>query len=412
MRTVMVFVLGIMLSLVTVCGATTYVVQPDGFGNFATIQAAVTAVLAGDIIELADGTFTGDGNRDIDFGGKDVTVRSQSGDHTTCVIDCGGSETDPHRGFTFQTAETTASLIENLAIINGHMCDTSPPHFGGGGLRIIGSSPTVRGCRIESCTFTGGTPVGMGISIVNDASPIIEDCLILSCSGANSYGGGIGIYSASPTIRDCSITGNTGGSVGGGIYIQDAHGATIERCSFISNSAIKGGGIRLASITLTDCLIVLNTATAGGHGGGVLMSSGGLLNCTVAYNQGAGCGSGIFVKYGTPSITNCLVAFNEDGPGIGAYREEDFPTMTCCDVYGHTDGNYDGVNLPDQTGVGGNISADPLFCEEPDDVYAVDAASPCLAANNGCGVLMGVNGQGCGSPVESTTWGVIKAMYR
>ncbi len=369
-------------------------------------------MVAGDIIELADGTFTGDGNRDIDFAGKDVTVRSQSGDPTTCVIDCGGSETDPHRGFIFQTAETTASLIEDLTITNGHMRDTSPTKYGGGGIRIIGSSPTIRGCRIENCTFSSGTPCGMGINIVYEASPIIEDCIITSCSGASSYGGGIGIFQASPTIRDCSITGNTGGSVGGGMYLQSAYGATIERCSFISNSANFGGGVRVTSVVLTDCLIVLNTALPGGHGGGVLASGGGLLNCTVAYNQGAGNGSGIFVKYGTPSITNCLVAFNENGPGIEAYRVEDFPTITCCDVYGHTDGNYDCVNLPDQTGVGGNISVDPLFCEEPHDVYFVDAASPCLAANNDCGVLMGVNGEGCDSPVKNTTWGVLKAMYR
>ncbi|MCK4414565.1 MAG: hypothetical protein KAY32_13585 [Candidatus Eisenbacteria sp.] len=46
-------------------GAETYLVLPDGTGDFPTIQAAIDAALDGDEILLADGTFTGDGNRDL-----------------------------------------------------------------------------------------------------------------------------------------------------------------------------------------------------------------------------------------------------------------------------------------------------------------------------------------------------------
>ena len=35
--------------------ATTYVIEPDGSGDFPTIQAAINASSDGDIIELADG---------------------------------------------------------------------------------------------------------------------------------------------------------------------------------------------------------------------------------------------------------------------------------------------------------------------------------------------------------------------
>ena len=74
--------------LVSSASAATYVVQPDGTGDFPTIQAAINAVVDTDIIELADGTFTGDGNRDLDYLGKAITIRSQSGDPSVCVIDC------------------------------------------------------------------------------------------------------------------------------------------------------------------------------------------------------------------------------------------------------------------------------------------------------------------------------------
>ncbi|MDM7914586.1 MAG: hypothetical protein QUU85_04875 [Candidatus Eisenbacteria bacterium] len=68
--------------------AATYVVDPYGTGDYPTIQAAVNGSASGDVIELTDGTFTGPGNRDIRFNGKDLTVRSQSGDPTRTVIDC------------------------------------------------------------------------------------------------------------------------------------------------------------------------------------------------------------------------------------------------------------------------------------------------------------------------------------
>ena len=36
--------------------ATTYIVRPDGTGDFPTIQTAIDAAIDGDIIELTDGT--------------------------------------------------------------------------------------------------------------------------------------------------------------------------------------------------------------------------------------------------------------------------------------------------------------------------------------------------------------------
>ncbi|MGD9142176.1 MAG: hypothetical protein PVJ42_11605, partial [bacterium] len=77
----------------------THTVNPEGTGDYATIQAAVTAASPGDTVRLSMGTFTGTGNRDVDFLGKAVTVRSQYGIPQYTIIDCEGSEADPHRGF-------------------------------------------------------------------------------------------------------------------------------------------------------------------------------------------------------------------------------------------------------------------------------------------------------------------------
>ena len=99
--------------------AATYIVRPDGTGDFPKIQEAIAAAAPGDTILLVDGTFTGDGNRDLDYLGKAITVQSQSGDPESCVIDCEGTWERPHRGFGFHSGETAASVLRGVAIANG-----------------------------------------------------------------------------------------------------------------------------------------------------------------------------------------------------------------------------------------------------------------------------------------------------
>jgi hypothetical protein len=79
-------------------GATTL----DVPGSYATIAAAVAAASDGDVIELADATYTGTGNYNVDFGGKSLTVESASGNPENCIIDC---ETNG-RGFLAYNGET------------------------------------------------------------------------------------------------------------------------------------------------------------------------------------------------------------------------------------------------------------------------------------------------------------------
>ena len=62
---IVILLAGMTLLLISVAAAETYVVKPDGTGDFPTIQAAIDAAYHGDVIELTDGVFTGDGNRDL-----------------------------------------------------------------------------------------------------------------------------------------------------------------------------------------------------------------------------------------------------------------------------------------------------------------------------------------------------------
>ncbi len=82
------------------------IVNPDGSGDYPTIQAAVDAAAASDVIQLGPGVFTGPGNRDILVTGKVLTIRGGGDDPTLWVIDAGGATESPHGIFRVVGAAT------------------------------------------------------------------------------------------------------------------------------------------------------------------------------------------------------------------------------------------------------------------------------------------------------------------
>lgn len=69
-----------------------------------TIQAGIDASVDGDTVLAADGIYTGEDNRDIDFMGKRITVRSVNGSEST-VVDCERKG----RGFFFKLGGVTVT---------------------------------------------------------------------------------------------------------------------------------------------------------------------------------------------------------------------------------------------------------------------------------------------------------------
>ena len=89
--------------------------------DYRDIQSGIDAAVSGDTILIAPGTYTGTGNRDISYFGKSILVTSDQGPET-CVLDCQGSEEDPHRGFTFENSEGKGAVLEGITIRNGAAC--------------------------------------------------------------------------------------------------------------------------------------------------------------------------------------------------------------------------------------------------------------------------------------------------
>lgn len=103
------FVLSIFIFSSVVQAATIHVPA-----DHSTIQAAIDAASGGDIVLVADGTYTGEGNKNLDFKGKAITVQSENGPEST-IIDCENSG----RGFYFNSEEGPNSIVSGFTITNG-----------------------------------------------------------------------------------------------------------------------------------------------------------------------------------------------------------------------------------------------------------------------------------------------------
>ncbi|MGB8657241.1 MAG: right-handed parallel beta-helix repeat-containing protein [Candidatus Zixiibacteriota bacterium] len=210
-----------------------WVVKPDHTGDVPTIQAAIDSASNCDTVLLMDGTFWGDGNRDITFQAKPIIVRSQHG-ADACTLDCSRNTFNvdidiPHRGFFFHSQEGSGSLVEGVTIINGR----TDQNQRGGGILCVDTSPTIKNCKI----LGNGATDGGGIACYNNASPTIIQCVI---TGNKAYGGdGGGIYcsnNSSPTIVSCTISGNKANR-GGGISQLDTSNPYLTRSIVWGNCA-------------------------------------------------------------------------------------------------------------------------------------------------------------------------------
>ena len=185
-------------------------VDDDGPADFNNIQAAIDDSNDGDTVLVADGTYTGDGNRDIDFHGKAITVKSENGPET-CIIDCDGSEWDEHRAFYFHSREGADSAVIGFTITNSYprlYCRPWPPF-----------TCYPRGGAIQCEVWYG------------PASPTIRDCIICSSAAPDGVGVFMGHDGGFPTLVNCTISGNGGGA----LYAEAVSGATLTNCILWDN---------------------------------------------------------------------------------------------------------------------------------------------------------------------------------
>ncbi len=313
---------------------------------YGTIQSAIDDSNAGDIIEADPGTYF----ESINFNGKSITVRSSSSDPTNTIIDGGGNGSV----VTCNNGEDSNTLLSGFTITGGSAGN-------GGGMAIVGSSPTVTHCIFAN----------------------------------NSSGGGSGMYlrNSSSNITHCIFNNNTSSGFGPGMLVSDSS-VNVTHCTFYNNSTSGfGGGVGLlsGSASFTNCLFSGNSSNLGGGGAYAFDGTHAFTNCTFSGNVNNTLGSGLYVFEGTGptpqvSIMNSIFWGNTGGPQVNG------PSAALVVNHSNIEGGWNGSGV-------NNINQDPLFVDADgtddvlgtlDDNVRLQAGSPCIDAGDNTAVPVGI----------------------
>jgi len=333
--------LGTVLLLGPPVGAGTITVEPDGSGDQPTIAAALAAAEDGDVIALGNGTFVADGNRELWIYDLSVTLRSQSGDASACIIDPNGMAASTRRALQFQG--------------------------------------TPEGFRVEQITFRGGAADAAGtggyggaIWLEAGAAPVFEGCIFRE----NLARRGGAVYAAeecTPEFIDCRFVDNEAQNYGGAVYCAaDGAHALFISCLFAGNAAGDHGG---AVACWNNCTPTLEA-------------------CTLVGNS-APVGSGLHMRFGaSPALTRTIIAYGLSGAAIGC-ESGCHPTFECCNLYRNAGGDWVG-SASGLEGTAGNISLRPRFCDVALGNYQLCPGSPCLAGTDPNPECLGIGAYGIG----------------
>jgi len=254
--------------------------------QFASINAAVTASVNGDVVIVAPGTYS----EAVSFAGKTITIMSSDGAATT-ILDGTGL---------------------NNAVVRADGGSAS-------GTRLEGF--TIR----DGIGFLSGIRWGGGIYI-NNASVAVVDCIIRDNNAA--IGGGAVVRGATSTcsFENCQFIVNTATSGGGGLNTNNCGPVTVTDCLFDANVAsgtAVGGGLESIGTntvcTLAGCEFVDNLANQGGGVDAVSGAIANLNNCTFTTNHANNAGGAVSVRTAIAmSVTNCTFTDNTAGSFGGA----------------------------------------------------------------------------------------------
>ncbi len=358
-----------------------------------TIQAGIDAASTGESVIVDDATYTGAGNVNLQFNGKDIILSSANG-AANCIIDCQGSSTTIVRAFYFSgTAETNAAIIDGFTIENGYVDGTAPSGANGGAIYLSTSSPTFKNCLIRNNTSTSQA----GAVFANASSAVFENCVI-----------------------DSNAINATSTSFGAGFRIEGSSNITLTDCVISNNSntttawALGGGMYSMGAVTLTNCFIFGNSTNSTGsvesYGGGLNFegssSNATLNNCTITGNQSITSGGssygggGLFIYWGSTTINNSIIYGNtSDVPGNEFWINNSVNntvTLNYCDF----DNSANDVVDPGSRMTANNcINSDPLLVTGPNGDYYLEhngvgggaADSPCINAGSDTAANLGLD---------------------
>jgi predicted outer membrane repeat protein len=400
---------------------------------------------------VAPGTYTGAGNRDLDFGGVNLTLLGEQGAGNT-IIDCEGLA----RGLNFHSGEDTTAVVQGFTIQHaaadsgaGAMCSNySTPRFlhctfrlnaateRGGGVGCRNSASVFRNCTFEQNEVAGSTfPYGGAMALFPSSAVTVEGCEFNGNTAAG-MGGAVWFLDSDAEFRRCAFSGNTSGGWGGGVSATWS-APLFSECVFSANHGSDGGAIytQNADITALGCRFEGNSTTGIGNaiwlqssyatlnmiscvlsgntgGTGVLAVTQGaaatVTNCTFVSNFCVN-GGMIYANQSSPLVQRSVIAFASQGKAAVCATGTENPVFYRDVVFGNVSGDELCGAVTD------TLHRDPRFCDMAYGYYYLCDNSICSQYVNPWSELIGaldVDCGACGSPVEATTWGAIKALYR
>lgn len=338
------------------CAAPTLRSVPD---QWPTIQSAIDASAAGDIVLVAPGDY----RECIELRGRALTLASLAGPARTRIHAAGACSV-----LTIRRGEGRDTLVEGFTLRGGQ----DAAHAGG--VHIEHAAPTLRGNVVE---HNMGGPLGHGITLVGSPGARVQGNVVrynASLAGAHGAGGGggIGVHGGNGVqIEGNRVLANqTAHSSGGGLLLRDAGAAQVIGNHFGGNRArLAGGGIAVLGSSrarIEQNLIEGNTVAEPGVGGGVhwLILPGGhgpaLVGNTIAGNH-AERGSGVHADGddGMAVLVNNLIL---SGSGESALDCGDFYDGLPPRVLGNNIvGGRNGLCLGRPGADDGNLAAMPRF---------------------------------------------------
>jgi len=290
----------------------------------------------------------------------------------------------------------------------------------GGGIRCVGSSPTISHNIIRDNTVSAASVAwGGGLYLENSDAKIIynqilnntathptvhglgggiygQNCEgliannIISNNSADESGGGLYFHNADIQILENIISGNNSGS-GGGIYCEEnSTGIISDNTIFACNASIYGGGIHLSNtsnIEIKNNVIHSNWCAFSGGGLYCTNSTQSITNNTFCYNESQ---NGIAALY----ILSDTIYNNIFFGNIGTYILSGGFYLEHCNIYGNSGdlfalgaapgtGELTTVNSNgDSCDVYYNILMDPLFADTLNMDFHLTENSPCIDAGD------------------------------
>ena len=283
----------------------------------------------------------------------------------------------------WNTAATNIEAVLNVAFPET-MILVSNGTFTAADIRIE-TNITIRAFNGSEQTILRGNGSQRCVSLQHDGARL-EGFTISGGYTSNEFGGGVRLKSG--TLYDCIITANRSDQFGGGVQ---AEGGLLDRCRITANSAgwagagvacIGGGIIRNSVIDNNSCdAIPLPPSFGSLHlgGGGVIFISGGKLeNSTIARNISQNNGGGLlYLPHPSIGLITSYVHNTIISENIALTNGPNYFDPDGALVFEYSC-SQPAITAP-QDG-GGNISDDPEFISPGFGNFRLSNISPCLDA--------------------------------